>query len=147
MPVQVILWKDRAYWINPWVDRDDEPCLAWSEWNADAVDLERGPQCEIRECFRGGGQWLVRSVPLRPEGGLDASEQSDRLRAELGALLARLREDRHVVSLKVAPDAHGSFQCVREVVAGAGLAYDVSPIRVDDGVYRDEIRDGVATAQ
>ena len=31
--------------------------------------------------------------------------------------------------------------------AGAGFAYDVSPIRMEDGTYRDEIRDGVATAQ
>ena len=36
---------------------------------------------------------------------------------------------------------------VRERVAEIGLSYDVSPIRIEDGVYRDEIRDGVATAQ
>jgi len=147
MPVQVVLWRDRIYWINPWIDRLEEPCAAWSEWNADAVDLSRAPQCEIRECFRGGGQWLIRSVPLRPDGGLDASEGADAWRTALDAMLGRLRGDRHVISLKVAPDAHAAFQRVREAVAASGLSYDVSPIRIDDGTYRDEIRDGVATAQ
>jgi hypothetical protein len=147
MPVQVVLWKDRVYWINPWIDRVEEPCAAWSEWNADAVDLGRDPQCEIRECFRGGGQWLIRSVPLRADGGLDASEGAEAWQAALASLLGRLRGDRHVVSLKVAPDAHGAFQRVREAVAATGLSYDVSPIRIEDGVYRDEIRDGIATAQ
>lgn len=147
MPVQIVLWKDRVYWINPWIDRAEEPCAAWSEWNADAVDLARGPQCEIRECFRGGGQWLIRSVPLRADGGLDAAEGAEAWRAPFATLLARLRDDRHVVSLKVAPDAHGAFQRVREAVAGAGFSYDVSPIRIEDGTYRDEIRDGIATAQ
>jgi hypothetical protein len=52
-----------------------------------------------------------------------------------------------VLSLKVAPDSHAAFQRVRERVAEVGLSYDVSPIRIDDGIYRDEIRDGVATAQ
>jgi hypothetical protein len=147
MPVQVILWKDRVYWINPWIGRLDAPCEAWSEWNPDAVDMGRGPQCEIRECFRGGGQWLIRSVPLRADGGLDAAEGAEAWRAPFATLLARLRDDRHVVSLKVAPDAHGAFQRVREAVAGAGFSYDVSPIRIEDGTYRDEIRDGIATAQ
>lgn len=146
MPVQVVLWKDRAYWINPWVDRLEEPCRAWSEWNPDAVDVAAGPVCDIRECFRGGGQWLVRSVPLRSDGGLAVSE-GDAWKRTLLDLLGRLRDDRHVVSLKVAPDSHEAFQRLREVIAGAGLAYDVSPIRMEDGVYRDEIRDGVATAQ
>lgn len=147
VPVQVILWKNRIYWINPWIDRLDEPCAAWSEWNPDAVDLARDPQCEIRECFRGGGQWLIRSVPLRADGGLDASEGSDAWADVFMQLLGRLRSDRHVLSLKVAPDAHAAFQRVRERVAEIGLSYDVSPIRIEDGVYRDEIRDGVATAQ
>lgn len=146
MPVQVVLWNDRAYWINPWVDRLEEPCRAWSEWNPDAVDVAAGPVCDIRECFRGGGQWLVRSVPLRSDGGLVVSE-GDAWKRTLLDLLGRLRDDRHVVSLKVAPDSHEAFQRLREVIAGAGLAYDVSPIRMEDGVYRDEIRDGVATAQ
>jgi hypothetical protein len=51
------------------------------------------------------------------------------------------------VSLKVAPDSHGAFQRVRDAVAGAGLAYDASPIRIEDATYADEIRDGVAKAQ
>jgi hypothetical protein len=147
MPVQVVLWQGRAYWINPWIDRLDEPCRAWSEWNADAVDLAAGPVCDIRECFRGGGQWLVRSVPLRAEGGLAVREDDAAWRGRLLDLLARLRGDRHVLSLKVAPDSHAAFQQLREVIAGAGFAYDASPIRLEDGVYRDEIRDGVATAQ
>jgi hypothetical protein len=147
MPVQVVVCGDRAYWINPWIDRLDEPCRAWSEWNPDAVDVAAGPICEIRECFRGGGQWLIRSVPLRADGGLAVSEASEDWKRSLLELLGRLRTDRHVISLKVAPDAHAAFQQVRDVVAAAGLAYDVAPIRVDDGVYRDEIRDGVATAQ
>jgi hypothetical protein len=147
MPVQVVLWRGRVYWINPWIDRLDEPCTAWSEWNPDAVDLTRGPQCEIRECFRGGGQWLIRSVPLLADGGLDASEGSEAWRSALSSLLGRLKGDRHVVSLKVAPDSHETFQRVREAIAGAGLSYDVSPMRVEDATYRDEIRDGIATAQ
>lgn len=147
MPVQVVMRGDRAYWINPWIDRLEEPCRAWSEWNPEAVDLDAGPLCEIRECFRGGGQWLVRSVPLRVDGGLVVSRDADDWRRSLLDLLGRLRADRHVISLKVAPDAHAAFQQVRDVVAAAGLAYDVAPIRIDDGVYRDEIRDGVATAQ
>ena len=147
MPVQVVLWHDRLYWINPWIDRLDEPCRAWSEWNADAVDLGAVPVCDIRECFRGGGQWLVRSVPLRVDGGLVVPEGDDAWKAALAGLLARLQSDRQVVSLKVAPDSHGAFQRVRDAVAESGLPYDVSPIRIDDGVYRDEIRDGVATAQ
>jgi hypothetical protein len=147
MPVQVILWRDRIYWINPWIDRLDEPCAAWSEWNPDAVDLARDPRCEIRECFRGGGQWLIRSVPLRADGGLNAAEGSDAWGDAFMRLLGRLRGDRHVLSLKVASDSHAAFQRVRDRVAEIGLSYDVSPIRIEDGVYRDEIRDGVATAQ
>jgi hypothetical protein len=147
MPVQVVLWKDRAYWINPWIDRVEEPCAAWSEWNPDAVDLARDPQCEIRECFRGGGQWLIRSVPLRADGGLDVSEGADAWQGALATLLGRLRGERHVISLKVAPDSHAAFQRVRDAIAATGLSYDVSPIRIEDGVYRDEIRDGIATAQ
>ena len=147
MPVQLVLWHGRAYWINPWIDRLDEPCRAWSEWNPDAVDLTAGPVCDVRECFRGGGQWLVRSVPLRADGGLAVVEGDGAWRRSLLDLLARLQGDRHVLSLKVAPDSHEAFQSLREIVAGAGFAYDVSPIRIEDGVYRDEIRDGVATAQ
>ena len=109
MPVQIVLWKDRVYWINPWIDRLEEPCTAWSEWNPDAVDMARGPKCEIREYFRGGGQWLIRSVPLRADGGLDTAEGADVWRTTLDAMLARLRGDRHVISLKVAPDAHAAF--------------------------------------
>lgn len=146
MPVQVVLWKDRVYWINPWIDRDDEPCRAWSEWNADAVDLSRGPACEIVECFRAGGQWLIRTVPLREDGGLAVGD-GDAWKPALGDLLRRLRRDRHVVSLKVAGDSHGAFQRVRDAVAEAGLAYDVSPIRLENATYADEIRDGVAKAQ
>lgn len=146
MPVQVVLWHGRAYWINPWIDRLDEPCRAWSEWNADAVDLSRGPKCEIIECFRGGGQWLIRNVPLRADGGL-VVEGGDAWKPALDALLHRLKRDRHVVSLKVAGDSHAAFQQVRDVVAASGLSYDVSPIRVEDGTYADEIRDGVAKAQ
>ncbi|NBX25440.1 MAG: hypothetical protein EBQ99_05245 [Planctomycetes bacterium] len=147
MPVQVVLWQGRAYWINPWIDRLDEPCRAWSEWNPDAVDLAAGPVCDVRECFRGGGQWLIRSVPLRADGGLPVREDDGAWRRSLLDLLARLQGDRHVVSLKVSPDSHAAFQQLREVIAGAGFAYDVSPIRMEDGTYRDEIRDGVATAQ
>jgi hypothetical protein len=147
MPVQVVLWHDRVYWINPWIDRLDEPCRAWSEWNGEAVDLTAGPVCDIRECFRGGGQWLIRSVPLRADGGLVVPADSDDWKASLAKLLGRLRADRQVISLKVAPDSHAAFQRVRDVIAESGIAYDVSPIRIDDGVYRDEIRDGVATAQ
>lgn len=146
MPVQVVLWQERAYWINPWIDRADEPCRAWSEWNADAVDLSRGPRCEIIECFRGGGQWLIRSVPLRVDGGL-AVAGGDAWKPAFDALLRRLKRDRHVVSLKVAGDSHGAFQQVRDAVAEAGLAYDASPIRVENATYADEIRDGVAKAQ
>lgn len=146
MPVQVVLWHDRAYWINPWIDRADEPCRAWGEWNADAVDLARGPKCEVIECFRGGGQWLIRSVPLREGGGL-AVDGGDAWKPALDALLHRLRRDRHVVSLKVAGDSHGAFQKVRDAVAASGLPYDVSPIRVENATYADEIRDGVARAQ
>jgi hypothetical protein len=147
MPVQVVLWRDRVYWINPWIDRLDEPCRAWSEWNGEAVDLTAGPVCDIRECFRGGGQWLIRSVPLRADGGLVVPADSDDWKASLAKLLGRLRADRQVISLKVAPDSHAAFQRVRDAIAESGIAYDVSPIRIDDGVYRDEIRDGVATAQ
>lgn len=146
MPVQLILWKDRAFWINPWIDRKDEPCRAWGEWNPEAVDMARGPRCEVIECFRGGGQWLVRTVPLLAAGGL-AIDTDDAWKPALNALLRRLTRDRHVVSLKVAPDSHGAFQRVRDAVAGAGLAYDASPIRIEDATYADEIRDGVAKAQ
>jgi len=147
MPVQVVLWHDRIYWINPWIDRLDEPCRAWSEWNSEAVDLAANPICEIRECFRGGGQWLIRSVPLRADGGIAAPEGDTAWKSVLLKLLSHLRADRHVISLKVAPDSHAAFSRVRDAIAETGMAYDVSPIRLDDGVYRDEIRDGVATAQ
>ena len=51
------------------------------------------------------------------------------------------------MSLKVAGDSHGAFQKVRDAVAASGLPYDVSPIRVENATYADEIRDGVARAQ
>jgi len=62
-------------------------------------------------------------------------------------LLAHLSTKNHVVSLKVAPDSHRAFGPVRSLIAEKGFAYEVSPIEMSDGIYRDEIRDGVATAQ
>ena len=148
LPVQVILWKDRVYWINPWVGSIDDPCTRWSEWNANAVDMSAHPESIIHECFRGGGQWIERHVPLLAKGGLEVGQEGARDWEEpLRALLAHLSTKNHVVSLKVAPDSHRAFGPVRSLIAEKGFAYEVSPIEMRDGIYRDEIRDGVATAQ
>ena len=148
LPVQVILWKDRVYWINPWVGSIDDPCTRWSEWNANAVDMSAHPESIIHECFRGGGQWIERHVPLLAKGGLEVGQEGARDWEEpLRALLAHLSTKNHVVSLKVAPDSHRAFGPVRSLIAEKGFAYEVSPIEMSDGIYRDEIRDGVATAQ
>ncbi|MCE9620172.1 MAG: hypothetical protein K8R92_09715 [Planctomycetes bacterium] len=148
LPVQVILWRDRVYWINPWRGSIDEPCARWSEWNPNAVDLAARPESVIHECFRGGGQWIERHVPLRVDGGLEVGlEGETSWEQPLSDLLDRLATTKHVVSLKVAPDSHRAFGQVRNLIAEKGFAYDVSPIQLGDGVYRDEIRDGVATAQ
>jgi len=148
LPVQVILWKDRVYWINPWVGSIDDPCTRWSEWNPNAVDMAAHPESIIHECFRGGGQWIERHVPLLAKGGLEVGQEGARDWEEpLRALLAHLSTKNHVVSLKVAPDSHRAFGPVRSLIAEKGFAYEVSPIEMSDGIYRDEIRDGVATAQ
>ena len=148
LPVQVILWKDRVYWINPWVGSIDDPCTRWSEWNPNAVDMAAHPESVIHECFRGGGQWIERHVPLLAKGGLEVGQEGAREWEEpLRALLAHLSTKNHVVSLKVAPDSHRAFGPVRSLIAEKGFAYEVSPIEMSDGIYRDEIRDGVATAQ
>jgi hypothetical protein len=148
LPVQVVLWHDRVYWINPWKGSSDEPCARWSEWNPAAVDMAAQPESIIHECFRGGGQWIERRVPLLADGGLEVgAEGAKEWERPLRELLDRLAASRHVVSLKVAPDSHRAFGPVRALIAERGLAYDVSPIQMVDGVYRDEIRDGVATAQ
>ncbi len=148
LPVQVILWKDRVYWINPWVGSIDDPCTRWSEWNPNAVDMAAHPESVIHECFRGGGQWIERHVPLLAKGGLEVGQEGARDWEEpLRALLAHLSTKNHVVSLKVAPDSHRAFGPVRSLIAEKGFAYEVSPIEMSDGIYRDEIRDGVATAQ
>jgi len=148
LPVQVILWKDRVYWINPWVGSIDDPCTRWSEWNPNAVDMAAHPESIIHECFRGGGQWIERHVPLLAKGGLEVGQEGARDWEEpLRALLALLSTKNHVVSLKVAPDSHRAFGPVRSLIAEKGFAYEVSPIEMRDGIYRDEIRDGVATAQ
>jgi len=144
----VILWKDRVYWINPWVGSIDDPCTRWSEWNPNAVDMAAHPESIIHECFRGGGQWIERHVPLLAKGGLEVGQEGARDWEEpLRALLAHLSTKNHVVSLKVAPDSHRAFGPVRSLIAEKGFAYEVSPIEMSDGIYRDEIRDGVATAQ
>ena len=148
LPVQVILWKDRVYWINPWIGSIDDPCTRWSEWNLNAVDMSAHPESVIHECFRGGGQWIERHVPLLAKGGLEVGQEGARDWEEpLRALLAHLSTKNHVVSLKVAPDSHRAFGPVRSLIAEKGFAYEVSPIEMSDGIYRDEIRDGVATAQ
>ena len=148
LPVQVILWKDRVYWINPWVGSIDDPCTRWSEWNPNAVDMAAHPESVIHECFRGGGQWIERHVPLLAKGGLEVGQEGARDWEEpLRSLLAHLSTKNHVVSLKVAPDSHRAFGPVRSLIAEKGFAYEVSPIEMSDGIYRDEIRDGVATAQ
>ena len=148
LPVQVILWKDRVYWINPWMGSIDDPCTRWSEWNPNAVDMSAHPESVIHECFRGGGQWIERHVPLLAKGGLEVGQEGARDWEEpLRALLAHLSTKNHVVSLKVAPDSHRAFGPVRSLIAEKGFAYEVSPIEMSDGIYRDEIRDGVATAQ
>ena len=148
LPVQVILWKDRVYWINPWVGSIDEPCTRWSEWNINAVDMSAHPESVIHECFRGGGQWIERRVPLLAAGGLEVGQEGVReWEQPLRELLGRLSTKNHVVSLKVAPDSHRAFGPVRSLIAEKGFAYEVSPIQMGDGIYRDEIRDGVATAQ
>ena len=148
LPVQVILWKDRVYWINPWIGSIDDPCTRWSEWNPNAVDMAAHPESVIHECFRGGGQWIERHVPLLAKGGLEVGQEGAREWEEpLRALLAHLSTKNHVVSLKVAPDSHRAFGPVRSLIAEKGFAYEVSPIEMSDGIYRDEIRDGVATAQ
>jgi len=148
LPVQVILWKDRVYWINPWVGSIDDPCTRWSEWNPNAVDMSAHPESIIHECFRGGGQWIERHVPLLAKDGLEVGQEGARDWEEpLRALLAHLSTKNHVVSLKVAPDSHRAFGPVRSLIAEKGFAYEVSPIEMSDGIYRDEIRDGVATAQ
>ena len=148
LPVQVILWKDRVYWINPWVGSIDDPCTRWSEWNPNAVDMAAHPESVIHECFRGGGQWIERHVPLLAKGGLEVGQEGAREWEEpLRSLLAHLSTKNHVVSLKVAPDSHRAFGPVRSLIAEKGFAYEVSPIEMSDGIYRDEIRDGVATAQ
>lgn len=148
LPVQVILWKDRVYWINPWIGSIDDPCTRWSEWNLNAVDMAAHPESVIHECFRGGGQWIERHVPLLAKGGLEVGQEGARDWEEpLRALLAHLSTKNHVVSLKVAPDSHRAFGPVRSLIAEKGFAYEVSPIEMSDGIYRDEIRDGVATAQ
>ena len=148
LPVQVILWKDRVYWINPWVGSIDDPCARWSEWNINAVDMMAHPQSVIHECFRGGGQWIERHVPLLFNGGLEVGQEGEPAwEHSLRLLLARLSTKNHVVSLKVAADSHRAFGPVRSLIAEKGFAYEVSPIEISDGIYRDEIRDGVATAQ
>lgn len=148
LPVQVILWKDRVYWINPWIGSIDDPCTRWSEWNPNAVDMAAHPESVIHECFRGGGQWIERHIPLLAKGGLEVGQEGARDWEEpLRALLAHLSTKNHVVSLKVAPDSHRAFGPVRSLIAEKGFAYEVSPIEMSDGIYRDEIRDGVATAQ
>ena len=148
LPVQVILWKDRVYWINPWIGSIDDPCTRWSEWNPNAVDMAAHPESVIHECFRGGGQWIERHVPLLAKGGLEVGQEGAREWEEpLRSLLAHLSTKNHVVSLKVAPDSHRAFGPVRSLIAEKGFAYEVSPIEMSDGIYRDEIRDGVATAQ
>jgi hypothetical protein len=148
LPVQVILWHDRVYWINPWLGSIDEPCARWSEWNTNAVDMAAHPESVIHECFRGGGQWIERHVPLLVGGGIEVGPDGAReWEQPLRELLARLATKNHVVSLKVAPDSHRAFGPVRNLIAEKGFAYEVSPIQMSDGIYRDEIRDGVATAQ
>ena len=148
LPVQVSLWKDRVYWINPWIGSIDDPCTRWSEWNPNAVDMAAHPESIIHECFRGGGQWIERHVPLLAKGGLEVGQEGVRDWEEpLRALLAHLSTKNHVVSLKVAADSHRAFGPVRSLIAEKGFAYEVSPIEMSDGIYRDEIRDGVATAQ
>ncbi len=148
LPVQVILWKDRVYWINPWVGSIDEPCTRWSEWNTDAVDMSAHPESIIHECFRGGGQWIERRVPLLVNGGLAVGQEGAReWEQPLRALLDRLSTNKHVLSLKVSSNSHRAFGPVRSLIAEKGFAYEVSPIQINDATYRDEIRDGVATAQ
>ena len=148
LPVQVILWHDRVYWINPWLGSIDEPCARWSEWNTNAVDMAAHPESVIHECFRGGGQWIERHVPLLVGGGIEVGPDGAReWEQPLRELLARLATKNQVVSLKVAPDSHRAFGPVRNLIAEKGFAYEVSPIQMSDGIYRDEIRDGVATAQ
>lgn len=148
LPVQVILWRDRLYWINPWVGSIDEPCTRWSEWNINAVDMSAHPESVVHECFRGGGQWIERRVPLLAAGGLEVGQEGVReWEQPLRELLGRLSTKNHVISLKVTPDSHRAFGPVRSLIAEKGFAYEVSPIQMDDGIYRDEIRDGVTTAQ
>ena len=153
LPVQVVLWRDRAHLVNDWSDPLAHPCDSWCTWNEQAV-VGEASEATVHYCWRAGGQHIDRTVRLRPDGGValldgdgDGALDLERNR-EFRRIAAMLDPRRHVVSIKCAPDSFDAFTVFRAAIATRGFLYDVAPVEVDStGTYRDTILEGRTTAQ
>jgi hypothetical protein len=146
IPVQIVVSSGRVYCVNNWSDPDAHPCEGWTTWNEQAVDPDRSVAI-VHYCWRTGGQDIERSIALRPNGGIEASSLADLERdGRWRQVMSWLHPDRHVVSIKVAPDSFAAFAPVRASIAQRGFFYDVAPVTVDP-TYRDRIVEGATRAQ
>ncbi|MGA0420261.1 MAG: hypothetical protein ACO3P9_09540, partial [Phycisphaerales bacterium] len=153
LPVQVVLWRDRAHLINDWSDRLAHPCDSWCTWNEQAV-VPESSEAIVHYCWRAGGQHIDRAIRLRIGGGVDlrdpdGDDWSDLERdREWRRAMSMLDPMRHVISIKCDPDSFDAFTAFRAAIAKRGFLYDVAPVEIESGgIYRDTILEGRTTAQ
>ena len=146
IPVQIVISAGRIHCVNDWSDPDAHPCEGWTTWNEQAVDPDRSVAI-VHYCWRTGGQDIERSIALRPNGGIEVSSLADLERdGRWRQVMSWLDPDRHVVSIKVAPDSFAAFAPVRASIAQRGFFYDVAAVAVEP-TYRDRIVEGATRAQ
>jgi len=147
IPVQIVLAGGRAYCVNDWSDLDAHPCEGWTTLNPQAVEPQRS-QIIVHQCWRTGGQDIERTIRLRTDGGVLVGSLAELERdGRWRQVLSWLDPERHVASIKVAPDSFDAFGPVRASFAARGFFYDVAPVAIEDLVYRDRIIEGATRAQ